>query len=130
MQVETLKNVPQSDLKNYLRVATISSKTALRYLYVGTDADIIELLSESFSAGDTAENFESAKNIFANNETNAIDVIIIDIGYNEKEIKAFASFLKNRNLSSIPLIYNDHHLKNEGALRQNETIDDIIDLRN
>ena len=130
MQVETLKNVPQSDLKSYLRVATISSKTALRYLYIGIDPNAIEFLSESFSAGVTADNLESAKNILSNNEANAIDVIIIDISYNEKEIKAFASFLKNRNLSSIPLIYNDHHFQNEFALEQNEVIDDIIDLRN
>jgi lipopolysaccharide/colanic/teichoic acid biosynthesis glycosyltransferase len=59
-----------------------------------------------------------------------IDTIIIDVPYNEKDLKAFYFFLKNRNLENIPIIYSDHHLKNETALRQNEIIDDVIDLSN
>jgi lipopolysaccharide/colanic/teichoic acid biosynthesis glycosyltransferase len=130
MQVETLKNVPQNDLKNYLRVATISSKTALRYFYIGSDADAIDLLSESFSSGVVAENFENAKRILYNAEPNSIDIIIIDISYNEKEFKAFHAFLKNRNFKTVPVIYNDPHFQNEASINQDELIDDIIDLRN
>jgi lipopolysaccharide/colanic/teichoic acid biosynthesis glycosyltransferase len=129
MQFETLKNVPQTDLKNYLRIATISNKTALCYLYVGTNNDSIGLLSETFNSGFTVENFESAKKFFHNKEINAIDVIIADIGFNEKEIKSFHSFLKNRNLAAIPIVYNCHSLKGS-SLNQNEIIDDVIDLQN
>jgi len=130
MQVETLKNVPQNDLKNYLRVATISSKTALRYFYVGSDADSIDLLSESFSSGVVAENFENAKRILHNAESNTIDIIIIDVSYNEKEFKTFHAFLKNKNLKAVPVIYNNPHFQNESSINQDELIDDIIDLRN
>jgi lipopolysaccharide/colanic/teichoic acid biosynthesis glycosyltransferase len=129
MQLETLKNVPQTDLKNYLRIATIANKTALRYLYVGTNPGSIELLSETFNSGFRAENFESAKKFFHNKEGNAIDIIIADIGFNEKEIKSFHSFLKNRSLTNIPIVYNCHSLK-ENALNHREFIDDVIDLQN
>lgn len=130
MQVETLKNVPQNDLKNYLRVATISSKTALCYFYIGNDANTMELLSENFNSGLTAKDYETAKKILHNKEITTIDVIIIDVAYNEKEIKAFYSFLKNRNLHFIPIVYNDSDLNDETALKQNDIIDDVIDLQN
>jgi len=131
MQTEILKNVPQkNDLKNYLRVATISSKTALCYLYIGTDTESLEFLNDSFSSGLNAANFDSAKKIFHSEVANRIDVIIVDVSYNESELKEFYSFLKNRNLNRIPIIYNDCHLLNENALKQDEAIDDIIDLRN
>jgi lipopolysaccharide/colanic/teichoic acid biosynthesis glycosyltransferase len=130
MQVEIVKNVPKTEVKNYLRVATISSKTALCYFYIGTDLESLELLSESFNSGLAVDNFDSAKKIFGSGKANTIDVIIIDVNYNEREVTEFHSFLQNRNLNSIPVIYNDQHLKNEATLRQNEAIDDIIDLHN
>lgn len=129
MQLETLKNVPQADLKNYLRIATISNKTALCYLYVGTNTNSMDFLSETFSSGITVDNFESAKKFFHNKEINAVDVIIADVSFNEKEIKSFHAFLKNRNFASIPLVYNCHSLK-DAALSNTEIIDDIIDLQN
>lgn len=131
MQVEPLKNMhQQSDLKNYLRIATISSKTALCYFYLGQDSECLKLLNESFSLGLKADSFEGAKKIITANEVYPIDVIIIDVNYNAREIKDFYSFLKNRNLHFIPIVYNGRHLKNETALRQDEAIDDIIDLYN
>lgn len=128
MQLETLKNVPQTDLKHYLRIATISNKTALCYLYVGTNTNSIELLSETFNSGFVVENFESAKKFFHKKEINAVDVIIADVSFNEKEIKSFHAFLKNRNFASVPLVYNCHSLKEETL--NSEIIDDIIDLQN
>ena len=131
MQVETLKNVAQqTDLKNYLRVATISSKTALCYFYIGTDTNCLELLNESFNSGLSVDCFDSAKKLFSSSESNRIDVIIADLPYNDKDVKEFHSFLKNRNLNSIPLIYNGRHLKNEATAIHVEAIDDIIDLSN
>lgn len=129
MQLETLKNVPKPDLKNYLRVATISSKTALCYLYVGVNANSIDFLGEAFSSGYAVENFELAKKFFHNKETNAVDVIIIDINFNEKEIRSFYSFLKNRNFAAIPIVYNCNN-STEDVLNHCDVIDDIIDLRN
>ncbi len=131
MQVETLKNVPrQTDLTSYLRVATISSKTALCYFYIGLNSECLELLTDNFSSGLKAGSFEGAKRIFTASEANRVDVIIVDVSYNAREVKEFYSFLKNRGLNSIPIIYNDCNLKNETALMQDEAIDDIIDLHN
>jgi len=131
MQVETLKNVSQTtDLKSYLRVATISSKTALFFFYIGADEECLEFLNDNFSAGLNAPNFESAKKIFSSGEITPVDVIIADVDYNESEVTEFYSFLKNRNLNSIPFIYNERQFKKEAALKQHEAIDDIIDLRN
>lgn len=129
MQVETVKNVLQTEAKHYLRVATISNKTALSYFYIGTDKNSLELLSESFGSGTTADDFEAAKNFLKANKA-VVDVIIIDIAYDDKALKEFHSFLKNRNLDLVPIIYNDCQMEHEATLRQNEIIDDIIDLCN
>jgi lipopolysaccharide/colanic/teichoic acid biosynthesis glycosyltransferase len=128
MLIETLQNVP--DLKNYLRVASISSKTALCFFYIGNDSHSIQLLTDSFKAGLSASDFETAKKILSTEKENSIDAIILDIAYNEKELKSFCAFLKNMGLNSLPLIYNGHHLKNESVLDQNNSIDDVIDLSN
>jgi hypothetical protein len=130
MQSETLKNVAQSNPRNYLRVATLSSKTSLCYLYIGTETNHIQFLRENFSRGFAVDNFELAKKFFAESEAKNVDVIIIDINYNENEIKAFHSFLNNRSLNCIPTIYDASHFKDKDAIKYHELIDDIIDLQN
>lgn len=128
MQVEILKNVPKTASKQYLRVATIANKTALCYCYVGNESNSLQLLSESFDSGISALNLETARNLFQSGKADNVDVIIIDLPYNQKQLKEFHFFLKNRGFSSIPVIYNDCHLKQEGALSQDDVIDDVIDL--
>jgi len=130
MQSEALQNVPKNELKNYLRVATISSKTALCFFYIGTNEDSIKLLIDSFKSGITASNYEEARKFLSTEEGRVMDAIIIDTPYNEKELEGFYFFLKNRNLENIPVIYNDFHLTNETTLRENRIIDDVIDLCN
>lgn len=128
MQVEILKNVPKTKAKQYLRVATIANKSALCYFYIGNESNSIHLLSESFDSGIQAENFEKAKTLFASGKADNADVIIIDLPYDQKKLKEFHFFLKNRGFHTIPIIYNDCHLKNSAALSKDEVIDDIIDL--
>ena len=129
MQIETLPNVPKNDTKSYLRIATISSKTALCFFYVGNDHHSLKFLTDSFKSGISVSDFESAKKVFSGEEGSTVDAIIIDLPYNEKDLKAFYFFLKNRNLDNIPIIYNGHHLKNEPSV-QYDIIDDVIDLFN
>src|SRR5687768_3056440 len=112
MQVETLHNVPRFEPKQYLRVATIANKTALCYFYIGTDENSIQFLSESFHTGLIADDYKSAKEALRAN-ADIVDVIIIDVAYNEKELRDFHSFLKNIDLLPVPVIYNDCHMKNE-----------------
>lgn len=130
MQVEILKNVPKTDAKQYLRVATIANKTALCYFYIGNDSNSLQLLSESFDSGIQAESFDVAKSLFASGKADNADVIIVDLPYDQRALKEFHFFLKNRGFNSLPIMYNDCHLKNSSALAQDEVIDDIIDLCN
>ena len=55
-------------------------------------------------------------------------VVILDLPYREKDLRDFQSFLKNRTLQTIPVIYNDRCLPEEG--RNCGLFDDIIDLGN
>ena len=130
MQVETLQNVPQIEKKQYLRVATISNKTALCYFYIGTDNICVEFLSANFDSGINADTLESAKQVLKMNNLGQIGVIIIDVPYNEKDLRDFHSFLKNRDLNSIPVIYNEHQVKNKSIMLENDLVDDVIDLCN
>src|SRR5215213_2442332 len=130
MQVENSQNAPKTDLKSYLRIATISNKIALRFFYIGSDNSTIKLLTESFSSGLSASDFDLAKKAMASDEARTVDVIIVDIPYCSKEFKAFHFFLKNRGLESIPVIYNCYHLKKDELLLEDQTIDDVVDLSN
>jgi lipopolysaccharide/colanic/teichoic acid biosynthesis glycosyltransferase len=127
MQVETLQSVPQTEKKQYLRVATIANKTALCYCYIGNDDKSIQFLGANFHSGFHTENYESAKKLL---RVEDVDVIIIDVAFQEKDLKEFHSFLLLRKLHTIPVIYNDCHLKNEATLRASELVDDVIDLCN
>ena len=105
MQLEALQNVPKSEPKSYLRIATISSKTALCFFYIGTNDRSIALLNDSFKSGITATNFDEARKILNSEESRVIDTIIIDVPYNEKELEGFYFFLKNNwHLPLTPLL--------------------------
>ena len=94
MQTETFQNVPHNDLKSYLRIAAISSKTTLRYLYIGTNKASLSLLNESFKAGLVAPDFESAKKLLGSEQSEIVDAIIIDLPYDSNLVKSFYFFLK------------------------------------
>jgi lipopolysaccharide/colanic/teichoic acid biosynthesis glycosyltransferase len=130
MQNETLQNVPDTEVKTYLRVATVSSKTALCFFYIGEDHNSIQLLMESFKSGFTASDFEAGKKMLKSEAGNVVDCIIVDVPYQEKELKGFYFFLKNRGFENIPIIYNDPHLKHGIMQPNDEIIDDVIDLAN
>lgn len=128
--MEMLQNVPKNDLKSYLRVATISSKTALRFFYIGNNNQAVQLLIDSFKTGLSVSDFNAAKKILSTEKEKGIDAIILDVPYNERDLKSFCAFLKNMDLDSIPVIYNGCHLKNENIHYLNNSIDDVIDLSN
>jgi lipopolysaccharide/colanic/teichoic acid biosynthesis glycosyltransferase len=130
MQTEILQHTLTNDTKSYLRVAAISSKTALNFFYIGSNDKSIQLLENSFKSGLSTSNFDEARKLICSEEGRIIDAIILDVPYNEKELKGFYFFLKNRNLGNIPLIYNAQHLTDETAVKQIECIDDVIDLTN
>lgn len=131
MQTEILQNVPTVDKKQYLRVAAISSKSALCFFYVGKNERSIDFLNQSFENGFTASNLDEARQLLKPQTTaKEVDVIILDTIYDEKELNEFYSFLKNRELDCIPVLYNYHQLKSIPAARQHFIVDDVIDLSN
>jgi lipopolysaccharide/colanic/teichoic acid biosynthesis glycosyltransferase len=129
MQIETLQSTASNEVKSYLRVATISSKTALCYVYVGANQNSLSLLQDNFKSGFSVSDLEAAKRLLSSDENHVVDAIILDTPYDEKSVKAFYYFLKNRSLDSIPVIYNESFLKGASEL-QYEFIDDVIDLTN
>ena len=130
MQVETLPNVHQPEKKQYLRVATISSKAALTFFYIGTNKRSLQFLTENFLAGFTAENIAAACKILRPQSAADVDVIVLDVPFDEKETRAFQSFLINRELQCVPVIYNQPHLRNSIDAKDCDLIDDVIDLNN
>jgi hypothetical protein len=131
MQVETIQSVPKIDKKQYLRVAAISNKSALCFLYVGKNEKIIDFLSESFENGLTASGIDDACQLLKTPATaKEVDVIILDSAYDEKELNEFHSFLKNRELHCIPVLYNYQQLVGVPGHKQHLIIDDVIDLPN
>jgi len=129
MQIETLPHVPSTEKKQYLRVATIANKTALCYLYIGDDDVCVEFLAGNFDTGISVSSLEEVKESISLMQLKEVDVIILDVPYNEKEIRDFHSYLKNRELQNVPVIYNERQLKNT-ILQSSDMIDDVIDLCN
>lgn len=126
MQVEVLKNLPKTETSQYLRVATVDNKAALCYLYVGDNSKSADFLQRNFKTGFSTENFEMAKKFIKANQTDPIDVIILDLPYDEKLIQDFQSFLFNRSLQTIPVIYNYRFYNQTSSIA--EHVDDVIDL--
>lgn len=127
MQVEILKNVVKTEGNQYLRIATVSSKTAFCYLYIGNDDKSAEYLRTNFKSGYFVEKLESAKKLIMSAETDKIDVIILDLEQDDK-LRDFYSFLYNRNLDAIPIIYNKRSLSQVASVP--EFIDDVVELGN
>ena len=133
MQVETLKNTPEFEQKQYLHTASLSiKKNDLHFFYIGNDQNSIDILSSTFNSGFLTDNFEEAKKLIqASRITNQkIDVFIIDVPYNENDLNGFQSFLNESDVfCKIPVFYNEHSIKGEETtIRQLDIIDDIIDL--
>src|ERR1700694_5885778 len=103
MQLETLHNLPQKERKQYLRVATISNKTAYCYFYIGNDDNSLQFLAENFRSGFIAADLDEAKEELRTHAQQDIDVLIIDVPYHYSALKEFHSFLKNRGMQSIPI---------------------------
>jgi lipopolysaccharide/colanic/teichoic acid biosynthesis glycosyltransferase len=132
MQVSTLRtNSRESELVRL--EALLEVKSDLFFVYVGSNNKISELLGDSFKSGISAENFTEAKTAIVSAFTGgqAIDFIVVDVRFNEKELSEFNSFLLANDLSRTPVLYNEHQLANRAvALKHYDLIDDVVDLSN
>ncbi len=128
MQTEIVLNPTANETKQYLRVATLASKSAHTFFYVGADLKCLQFLTESFRAGLAAETFESAKRQLQQASAAELDIIILDITAPDQDLTEFQSFLRNRGLDSIPVVLNQPRSSKPGL--SHELIDDVIDLNN
>jgi lipopolysaccharide/colanic/teichoic acid biosynthesis glycosyltransferase len=126
MSVEILKNFPKSEPNQYLRVATVANKAALCYVYVGDNMKSAESLQKNFKTGYTVDSLEVAKKLIKTTQTSPIDVIILDLPYDGKLMQDFQSYLFNRGLNTIPIIYNYRFFNQIKSIA--EFVDDVIDL--
>jgi lipopolysaccharide/colanic/teichoic acid biosynthesis glycosyltransferase len=105
-----------------------------KFLYVGSNQDIIQYLSKIFQSGWTAESVEEAQQYITDSDFyNQLipDVIFIDTPVVRSEILSFHSFLKNEqhSLNTI-LIYHSLRLKKEDLqfLQHHRLIDDALEI--
>ena len=130
MQTEILLNVPGLEVKPYLRVAAISSKNALSFLYIGTDEKNLQFLSDNFEKGLSVQNCEAAKLALKPQSPDLADVIILDIPFQLRELDELHSYLRNRELHTIPVLYNYHQVKHASGVKEHPLVDDVINLNN
>jgi lipopolysaccharide/colanic/teichoic acid biosynthesis glycosyltransferase len=135
MQVNVIDNVPGSEVRKCLRVATVTKEeSSVFFLYIGNNESSIKFLLNTSSSGLIAENFHSARNLIRNEDfkSQGIDVIIIDMPLNCSELTSFNSFLQTSDSigDSIPVIYNQQQLLLNDRTEISGMVDDIIDLSN
>lgn len=133
MLVEVAESTSHAEKKNYLRIATDTLKNDLVFFYIGSDNGSINSLSEYFKSGLISPTIEAAKELIRSDKsTTNIDVIILDIPYDEIGIKTLLSCMKANGVDcTTPVIYNLHQLENAKLTLESDLIvDDIIDLNN
>ncbi len=128
MQVNYLKKASVEPSNRFLRVAAIDKRNTYCFLYIGHNINSIHFLSNNFTKGITSENFEQAKNILDINKN--IDIIIIDMPFEERMFKNFQSYLITKRLLTIPVVYGNNNVEHIKQCDGLYIIDDIIDLSN
>jgi lipopolysaccharide/colanic/teichoic acid biosynthesis glycosyltransferase len=135
MQVNVIDNVPGSETRKCLRVATVTKEeSSLFFLYIGNNENSIKFLLNTSSSGLIAENYENAKHLILNEDFNnkGIDVIIVDMPLEASELADFRNFLENSDKvdAAVPVIYNQQQLIQSDKDAIKLIVDDVIDLSN
>jgi lipopolysaccharide/colanic/teichoic acid biosynthesis glycosyltransferase len=104
----------------------------LSFLYIGSSDNMLKCFSAYFREGAFAGNFtEAKKSIQEFGKNNQPDAIFIDQSLDERELREFSSFLKEKNLSARTIIiYNEERLDaiKVKFLQQNELVDDVVNI--
>jgi lipopolysaccharide/colanic/teichoic acid biosynthesis glycosyltransferase len=135
MQVNVIDNVPGSETRKCLRVATVTKEeSSLFFLYIGNNENSIKFLLNTSSSGLIAENYKNARHLVLNEDFNnkGIDVILVDMPLQASELKDFRNFLENSgNIdAAVPIIYNQQQLQHSDKESIKNVVDDVIDLSN
>lgn len=127
----------QVDLSGFLEVP---EKSKYKFLYIGSNKEIIHELSQSFHSGYTVNSLSGAQHLINNHliiEEGFVDIIFIDLLVSKSEFQKFSSFYKKTALFyTSPIIYNKQLLSTKQSMikqleiiESSNIVDDIMDIR-
>lgn len=115
-------------------------KSAYRYLYIGQDQELMQLLNDSFSEGTTAATYSEAQQLLHRSlqQKEVIDVIFFDLLIQEGEFNKVCQVIKKYKAGAdIAVIFNQERLTSKKInisrqlhlIEANGVIDDVVDLK-
>ncbi len=124
-----------SKRNDWLKIAYSSNtyKKIFNALYIGVNGGFISKLNDIHSVENVSvANYSEAEKYLNStiNNRSSVDVIIIDVPLDLKQLEKFAQIRKLKNFSKISLVYNSEWLKSNESeiLQQLELIDNTIHL--
>lgn len=109
-------------------------KSKFKFLYIGTDTDVVENFLSIFQVGFNIETTLQALNHFTENDfynDDIPDVIFLDVPFHQQETITFLNYIKQENqFLRTTIIYSENSLSKEqkGLLKAEQLIDDVVSL--
>jgi lipopolysaccharide/colanic/teichoic acid biosynthesis glycosyltransferase len=125
------------DISSFLH---LEHKSEYRFLYIGRDNDLLQLLSNTFTEGSSVATFKEAQQALYKDQflDNPVDVIFIDLHLDNKEFGKICRSIQQRKLAiEIPIIYNQERLTSKKInitrqlhlIEESGVVDDVVDLK-
>lgn len=119
----------------------LERKSEYRFLYIGKDKDLLQLLNDTFVEGTSAATFSEAQHSLQRDQflDNPVDVIIIDQLLDHKELGKICKAIQQKKLpAEIPVIFNQERLTSRKIniarqlhlIEESGVVDDVVDLKN
>lgn len=119
----------------------LERKSEYRFLYIGRDKDLLQLLNDTFIEGTSAATFSEAQHSLHRDQflENPVDVIIIDQLLDHKQFgKICKAIQQNKLAAEIPVIFNQERLTSRKIniarqlhlIEESGVVDDVVDLKN
>jgi lipopolysaccharide/colanic/teichoic acid biosynthesis glycosyltransferase len=109
-------------------------KSKFKFLYIGTNADVVENFLAIFQVGFNIETTCEALNYFTENDfynDDIPDVIFLDVPFQHQDTEAFLNYIKKENqFIRTTVIYSEKALTKEQKhlFKEKQLIDDIVNL--
>lgn len=126
---------------DYSAFLHLERKSEYRFLYIGRDKDLLQLLNDTFIEGTSAATFSEAQQTLHRDQflENTVDVIIIDQLLDHKEFGKICKAIQQKKLAAeIPVIFNQERLTSRKInlarqlhlIEESGVVDDVVDLKN
>jgi lipopolysaccharide/colanic/teichoic acid biosynthesis glycosyltransferase len=123
----------------WIRVSDFPSeykKVPFKYLYLGSNNELLKSLQTQFESGSSAVSLVQAKKLILNTIINKsqvfADVIFFDIPLNKDELRAFCYFLKlKEGFKKTVLLYSREQLSEQDIqfFKSSELMDDVVSFQ-